>query len=375
MLFLAIAVRNTYAASENVSRTGKHVLTVYDDGTQKGILTEAHTLREAFKEAGIVVGANDVTEPALDDELVAATYDVNVYRARPVAVHDNKTVKKVMTPYRSAKQIAKQAGIALHDEDMVHLESSDDVVRDGAVERLIVERATPFTFVFYGEKNQDYTQATTVGEMLDEKGISLGAKDKVSPAKSTKISAGMKVEIWREGKQTVTRKEKVAFSTRQIQDADQPIGYRKVKTAGKDGEKLVTYVVMVKNGAEVSKKAVKTVVTRQSVAQVEVIGTKNSYSGSLNDWLYKLRMCETGGNYSSNTGNGFYGAYQFMPSTWNSIASMIGRSDLVGVLPSQAAPGDQDAMIIANTNMTAGLVTQNPGCYASTGISNKPPAS
>ncbi len=238
---LGIAVRNTYAESENISRTGKHVLTVYDDGVQKGILTEATTLRDALKQADITIGKNDVTEPALDDTLVAASYDVNIYRARPVSVHDGKTVKKVMSPYRSALRVAKQAGVKLHDEDTVKLESSDDVVSDGAVERLTIERATPFTFVFYGEPRTDYTQASTVGEMLAEKGVEVGDKDKISPSLSTPIAAGMKIDLWREGKQTVTRKETIKHAVRQIQDADQPIGYKKVKTAGLDGQKLVTY--------------------------------------------------------------------------------------------------------------------------------------
>jgi hypothetical protein len=32
-------------------------------------------------------------------------------------------------------------------------------------------------------------------------------------------------------------------------------------------------------------------------------------------WL-ALRMCESGGNYAADTGNGYYGAYQFALSTW-----------------------------------------------------------
>jgi hypothetical protein len=33
----------------------------------------------------------------------------------------------------------------------------------------------------------------------------------------------------------------------------------------------------------------------------------------------KLRRCESGGRYNINTGNGFYGAYQFVPSTWRGL--------------------------------------------------------
>lgn len=48
-----------------------------------------------------------------------------------------------------------------------------------------------------------------------------------------------------------------------------------------------------------------------------------------------IRQCESGGNYSTNTGNGFYGAYQFTQSTWSSLG-YSGR-------PDQASPATQDA--------------------------------
>jgi hypothetical protein len=53
--------------------------------------------------------------------------------------------------------------------------------------------------------------------------------------------------------------------------------------------------------------------------------------------LYALRMCESGGNYGINTGNGFYGAYQFTSSTWRSVG-MSGT-------PQQASPATQDAAV------------------------------
>jgi len=36
-------------------------------------------------------------------------------------------------------------------------------------------------------------------------------------------------------------------------------------------------------------------------------------------WLASTRRCESGGNYSTNTGNGFYGAYQFTMSSWHAV--------------------------------------------------------
>lgn len=356
-----------FATGSQAPRSGEHVLTIYDDGQEKGILTKSDTLRDAFKQAKISLGPNDITEPSLDEKLVSSNYDVTVYRARPVLIVDGANRTKVITAYRTAGQIAKQANITLHDEDKANLQASPDVVADGAVERLVIQRATPFTLVLYGKSVPSYTQAKTVADMIKEKGIKLAASDTVSVAQTSSIIAGMTVEIWRNGVQTVTEQEAMPFPTQQIQDANQPAGYKKVQTPGVNGVQMVTYQVNVQNGVPISKQAIQTVVTQQPVTQIEVVGTKNNYSGSLNDWLLKLRTCETGGNYTRNSGNGYYGAYQFSTSTWNSLNTGYARADL-------APPAVQDAAIIANTNRSAGLRTQNPGCYASTGISNKPPA-
>ncbi len=54
---------------------------------------------------------------------------------------------------------------------------------------------------------------------------------------------------------------------------------------------------------------------------------------------------ESGGNYRIVSPDGlYYGAWQFAIGTWNAVAARMGRDDLVGVLPSQASPADQDAV-------------------------------
>lgn len=49
------------------------------------------------------------------------------------------------------------------------------------------------------------------------------------------------------------------------------------------------------------------------------------------------------GWYEANTGNNYYGAYQFNLGTWRNTVRAMGRDDLVDVLPSDASPADQDA--------------------------------
>jgi hypothetical protein len=48
----------------------------------------------------------------------------------------------------------------------------------------------------------------------------------------------------------------------------------------------------------------------------------------------QLRKCESGGRYDANTGNGYFGAYQFHPGTWRNLG--------FPGLPHQAPPEMQD---------------------------------
>jgi resuscitation-promoting factor RpfA len=62
--------------------------------------------------------------------------------------------------------------------------------------------------------------------------------------------------------------------------------------------------------------------------------TSASADPSPGDW-YRLRMCESSNRYSINTGNGYYGAYQFDLSTWRSVGGTG--------YPNQASAAEQDA--------------------------------
>ena len=63
-------------------------------------------------------------------------------------------------------------------------------------------------------------------------------------------------------------------------------------------------------------------------------GTNASADPSPHTW-YRLRMCESSNNYKINTGNGYYGAYQFDLATWRSVGGTG--------FPNQASPAEQDA--------------------------------
>ena len=80
-------------------------------------------------------------------------------------------------------------------------------------------------------------------------------------------------------------------------------------------------------------------IAAEYAAQQAAAASSSSYSGgggggACGGTLSCIAACESGGNYSTNTGNGYYGAYQFSQSTWNAVGGS-------GV-PSDASPEEQD---------------------------------
>jgi uncharacterized protein YabE (DUF348 family) len=334
VLGVVLATR-AHAEPQPSLATGDHLITLHDGDQDRGILTSATTLRQAFKEAGIAIDPNDMVEPGLDEALVASHYDVNVYRARPVTVVDGALRTKVLSPYQTPEQIVKHASMTLQDEDEMAVSVNNDMVSRSAGLQVTIDRATPFTFVMYGKRMTAYTQGTTVGEMLDLKGVKLAETDMLSLPKATPITSGMTVELWREGKQTISQDEDVAFETEKIKDADRDPGFKEVKTPGVPGKRTVSYEIEMRNGVEISRKEIQSVVTKEPVKQVEVIGAKlptptnpteaqalghqmmlDAGFGEA-EWpcLYNLWMHESGWRTTASNPSGAYGIPQALPGS------------------------------------------------------------
>ena len=325
-------------ATKPAAKAGEKLVTIYDRGAEKTIVTKARTIREALKLAKFSIDERqDVVEPSLDSEMVAEKYNINIFRARPITIVDGNKRLKITTAEQTPALIAKAAGIEVFEEDKTTLSNSDNMAVDGANMVMKIDRASMVNFVLYGKESVIRTHAKTVGELLKEKNINPKKDDTLSVDRSAKIISGMKIELWRNGKQTITAEEDVKFEVEKVQDANRDSGYREVKQVGENGKKNVTYEIEMKNGVEVSRKEIASVVTKEPKKQIEIVGTKSStsFSGSFSEALARLRSCE--GSYTSNTGNGYYGAYQFDKRTWGNYGGYELASDAPAAVQDEKA--------------------------------------
>lgn len=340
LLFILIILARQVNAQSPVANSSDRLITVYDQGEEQTFITNKSTLGEALRSKGFMIQESDTVEPAASTKLVASNYRVNVYRARSVVVVDQGKTTQVITAEQSPKRIVDLTGSELYPEDSTSFALSTNPVADGgAGVKLYIDRATEFTFNLYGKSFTARSNAKTVGEMLKEKGVSLGENDGQSSSNETALASGMTVTVWRNGKQVITQEVAIEKPVEEIKDADRETGFREVRTQGVNGKRNVTYEIEMRNGTEISRKEIASVVTQEPIKEVVVIGTKSRvapYSGGGNkdEWL-------TAAGIPSDLW-GYVDAIVQKESGWNpnALNSSSGACGLAQALPCSKVPGN-----------------------------------
>ena len=358
LVFFLSLIFNAKVRSTDNSNDKNKLVNIYDRGVKTSVISDGAKVKDAIEKSGIILNEHDRVEPGLDSEISNVEYNVNVYRAHPVVIVEDSLKKPVVSSYQTGNEIVKEAGINLRDEDTVELQKANELT-DGAGLKAIIKRATPINLTFFGKKEVVYTQSKTVGDFLKDRNIKLGKDDKMSHLEADAITASMDLRVWREGRQTITVEEEVAYPTEKIQDADKAPGYKEIRQAGKNGKRTATYDIVVQDGVEVSRTETNSIIITQPVKQIEVHGAKFAYTGGpLSEaQITALGTCESGMTANRNSGNGFYGAFQFTKSTWRSSApAPYNNGD------PHEAPLDAQKQAVQNLLSRSSIFTQFPGC-------------
>jgi resuscitation-promoting factor RpfB len=240
--------------------------------------------------------------------------------------------------------LAKNA-VSLEQRDTVE-PAADTQVRNGETITVTRIRAKHVTVNHDGTSSAVTTFSSIVVGALNDGGITLDVRDRVSPEISEPLTDGETISVKRVVTTTAQTTEPIAFTSTTVKDATAAQGTSKVTTKGVDGVKTSTFEVVTVDGVEESRTLVSQTET-PATAQVTTVGTKVAAkvtatatptattktaapapapvtsTGSTagldlsNAAMWdKIAQCESSGNWSINTGNGYYGGLQFLTSTW-----------------------------------------------------------
>ncbi len=316
-----------------IAPSDSHVIILSYDGKQQLLPTKAATVGEFLERVEIELHQGDKVEPELDTAITDDNFKINVYRARPVVVIDGQNKVQALSAATTPRAVAEQLGINVYAEDDIRSSATDDILKDGIGEQIVIDRATPVNLNLYGTQLVVRTRAKKVDDLLKEKEVKLVEGDTVQPSLDTPLTPQMQVFITRKGIQIVTEEKTTPPPVEVIEDSSLSTGVSVVRQQGSPGKKLITYQIELQNGKELSRKVIQEVVLQPPVKRIMARGPL----GSFGDALARLRQCEAGGNYANKSNPTYRGAYQFNYSTWNNYAGFYDPADAPPAIQDQKA--------------------------------------
>lgn len=297
--------------------------------------THADDVRGVLASAGVEVGERDEVVPAVDAE-VRNGDTIEVDRARKLKVTFDGVTREEWVTAPTVDEALNELSLGRRD---VKLSASrhSRLPLDGAV--LSVDTQKQVSVKADGRTTAATTYATTVDQLLDEQGLTLGAEDKATPAVTSLLTAGQKITVQRIATKTANETITLKAPVQTRKDSSLTVGTTRVITQGQSGKARQVVKYVYTDGKVTTKQVLSHTVVAAPKTTVVAKGTKKrattSYAvgGTNLNWA-ALAQCESGGRASVvSAGGTYHGLYQFSVSTWRRMGGS-------GV-PSQASASEQ----------------------------------
>ena len=330
----ALLVAGTAAAA--VGTSYRHV-TVEVDGVPHDVSGFFTTAGDALSTAGVSVGAHDLVAPASDQRVASGdTVVVRTATEYDVTVDGNQTTAWSTAPSISGVLAALPASASSMAADRSYTRAEMPVAETGETIHVIADGTTTDIVASSSE-------GTTA--ILEKAGVSAGPIDRVTLENKDGETT---LRVARVVRGTVSTTTEIPYETEEREDAEAEEGAEKTVQEGVAGSEVTeAYQETIDGNVTVS--AVLSTTRTEPTKRVVSKGTKakktedtsaSSSSGAASSgssssgssaaapaavsgddaaiWA-AIAQCESGGNPSINTGNGYYGMYQFSLPTWRSV--------------------------------------------------------
>ena len=347
-------------------------LSVYGENSSVRTFSQP-TVGDLLSAQGIEVKDTDLVMPGLE-EAVTDGMAIQVIQRTPVTVTIDGAAQELLTTGDTVADALEETEFAAEGARITPAPTSSLDAANGEVEVI-----TSKTVTFVGQKGQDTFDVTalTVGEAMEKVLGDIEDTDTADVPRDTLLEDGAThtVQRVREGERTET--VEIPFETKTVEDDSLLEGKTKTTTEGKAGSTEKVFAEKTVDGEVTESELVSETVVTEPVTEVVAKGTKpapkpepvqeapaasekpssekpssekpssekpssekrssgskstrssersssessgstgasapTAPSGSVWD---RLAQCESGGNWSINTGNGYHGGLQFSKSTW-----------------------------------------------------------
>src|SRR4051812_37049245 len=307
-------------------------ITLNVDGQASSVQSFGGTVEQVVKSANLELKPGDRVSPSLDATVQNGTV-ININQAKEVKVSLDGAEKTVNTTAQDVEDLVTELGVASASS----VSAPKDATLSLAGSYVSISTPKTVSIVADGKANTATTTAPTVGKVLEDSGVTLGANDRTSQPANANVVNNMVIKVSRvDTSQTAVTSEDVPFQTKTADNADMLKGEKEVTQAGAAGKLERTFKLVLVDGREASRTLVSENVALQPVTEKVTVGTKakpapqaapaaapaaaNTGAAApamMNEAMWdKIAQCESTGNWSINSGNGYYGGLQFDIRTW-----------------------------------------------------------
>jgi uncharacterized protein YabE (DUF348 family) len=313
ILALNLAIVMVLAGGTAAYGALSQTVTLTVEGRTDTVRTFGGTVGDVLDDHGVEVRAID----RINHPVTSATSDgqtIEVAYGKPVSLTVDGVASEHTVFERTVDDALTELGVAPAAGSFVSADTSTKLSRDGMT--LVVSTPKTVTVVADGEKKTLTTTEPTVADVLAEAGVTLDADDEIKPATDAFVAPDDKLRIVRVEKVDKTETVKIKHEVEIKDDPDALVGETEVIKDGKNGENRQQVTLVYADGKLRERIVRATEPVSPPVTEVVSRGTSRTAPDSVWD---KIAKCESGGNWSINTGNGYYGGLQFSAATWKSV--------------------------------------------------------
>lgn len=239
------------------------------DDVATSIAVRENSVAQVLELEGISLGEHDIVLPGPETR-VSDGLEITVAYGRPLELTVDGKNRTVWTTAPDVGQALAFLNLDAPDSKL-STSRSTGISREGLT--LDIATAKDITLTVAGAPTP-LTIAGTVSDALTSAGVTPDADDTVTPAADTDLSDGMKIVYVNVETKTSTKNVGIPFRKTTATSAKLDKGTDKVTTKGEAGLSRETYTDVYHDGKLISSRLADTVISRQPVAEVTTVGTK-----------------------------------------------------------------------------------------------------
>ena len=244
-------------------------VTILDAGDEITVTTTETQPTTILKSAGISVNDKDKIDISGFSEGEGG--EIVISRLNSVNVDFENHIQNYNVYSSTVGEALNEIGLTLKKNDKLNYAASSKI-KNGMV--IKIKEAFSSSVSVDGKTIKYAVTEGTVADLLKVANIKLSGEDFTEPSIDKSLKKNMKVKVFRVVYKKETKNETIKFSTKEIKDKTLNEGKKKVTTKGQNGSKKVTYEVKYVNGKAQGKQKLSETVTKKAVTKVVKIGTK-----------------------------------------------------------------------------------------------------